>query len=305
MGGLIVKTIMLTNNELCSLTKFYLSNDIFHCESEIYRLDLKRIEKRYKIGNSDLLLKKYSNYLNKKEIETKIANVSKLANYYDQLNIRELNIPRYKVMVGKDFIGFALNEIKEARNLGSILYSEDVSINAKIYYLYNVGNLIDKVLKQNIFEFNFGDLHEYNFVVDNENLVYAIDLDDIYLKSNIPKRSRYLLQSSIDYFPNKYRKYSTKIVYPDDNTDLLCYNIMILNCLLNDNIIYYDLTSFQEYIMYLKYLGFGANILNSFSRLYSSNDNINPYSYLDEIPLANALYAEKSGFEKWKKVYTL
>ncbi len=195
-----MKTIYLTNRELDSLTYFYLSRYILNTESEIYRLDLKRIEKKYKISNSDLLLKKYDDFIfiNKQKIKTKITNVSKLVKYEDELNIRELNIPKYKVSVGlkKEFIGFALNEIKNSENLGSILYSDDVSINNKIYYLYNVGKIIDKVEKQKTINFNFGDLHEYNFVVDNKNLVYAIDLDDIYLKGDIPNRSRYLTQNS-------------------------------------------------------------------------------------------------------------
>ncbi len=80
---------------------------------------------------------------------------------------------------------------------------------------------------------------------------------------------------------------------------------MILNCLFNGNILYYKLTDFETYIKYLEYLGFGLDILNSFSRLYSNNDNINPYCYLDQIPLENALYAKGSDFENWKKGKTL
>lgn len=35
---------------------------------------------------------------------------------------------------------------------------------------------------------------------------------------------------------------------------------------------------------YLKTLGFGSDIIESFNRVYSTDDNINPCEYLDQIP---------------------
>ena len=76
---------------------------------------------------------------------------------------------------------------------------------------------------------------------------------------------------------------------------------MILNCLFDNNILYYKLDDFQTYIRYLKYLGFVKDILNSFNRLYSNYNNINPYCYLGQIPLSNIDYARSEEFEKCKK----
>lgn len=292
-GGIIIRTIWLTESEFRSLTKYYLSNDIIHYESEIYRLDLESIKKKYK--NCNLLLKSYDKYTNLKEKERKIYTVKKLAFYEEKLNIKELNIPKFKVNVTvKDcFQGFALSEVEKARNLGTILHSDEVAMNAKLYYLYKVGKLIEKIQKQNILKFNLGDLQEYNFVIDANNNIHAVDLDSVYLEGIIPTQARYLYRNAcISHFKNKYRYYSSSVVYPNNNTDLLCYNLIILNTIFNRDFSYISLNDFQKYIRYLKYIGCGKELLNSFNRMYSNYDNINPYSYLEQIPYNNIMEAK-------------
>ena len=45
-----------------------------------------------------------------------------------------------------------------------------------------------------------------------------------------------------------------------------------------------NIATYYEYINYLKSLGFGSDIIESFNRVYSTADNINPCEYLDQIP---------------------
>ena len=64
---------------------------------------------------------------------------------------------------------------------------------------------------------------------------------------------------------------------------MLCYNILILNFLLGNNICRLNESEFYEYLKYLIYLNFNKELLNSFNRLKTSSNNINPYLYLDNL----------------------
>ena len=93
--------------------------------------------------------------------------------------------------------------------------------------------------------------------------------------------------SQVDELPEKYKKCSdTRIGYidPNMNSDLYCYNIMILNYLYKDNIQKLDIAEFYSYLNYLNSIGFPHELLDSFSNLYQYTDNVNPCELLDMIP---------------------
>ena len=71
---------------------------------------------------------------------------------------------------------------------------------------------------------------------------------------------------------------------PDLNSDLYCYNIMILNYLYQDNITKLDISEFYEYLNYLISINFPYELVDAFNKLFENTDNINPYELLDLIP---------------------
>ena len=71
---------------------------------------------------------------------------------------------------------------------------------------------------------------------------------------------------------------------PDQNSDLYCYNVMILNYLYQDNITRLSIREFYEYLNYLNSIGMPLELLDSFNKLFDLSDNVNPYEILDMIP---------------------
>lgn len=276
-----MEILSLSQKQFKKLKKLPLPKGVVNTESEIYILDNKKFNSKEK-----LLLKKLT-VIGESYISNKIYNVSLLGDNKDRIGIDELVIPNYLVSIDGKVESFAVPKI-EGSNLGSIINNPKISNEKKLYYLYKVGKLIKKTqkLEDKGIKFNFGDLHEDNFMVGKkDDKAYAIDLDGSYLKSSYPQPSKYLIENpNLGLFPTKYISTGTGLIVPNDNSDLLCYNMMILNTIGKDEVSEMDIAGYSEYISYLKTLGFGKDIIKSFNSIYEAADNINPYEYLDQIP---------------------
>ena len=307
-----MEIINLSQKEYERLTKY----DVGHCEHnsecEMFILDnLSQRNKKYSDGRF-LLKRIYRN--DSPDFEMKSFNV-RLLNFNKELkNIKELVIPSHTVMVDRHAIGFTVEFIKDSVCLGELLKDSKIDNDKKIEYLAKVGKLLKKIkiLNDKGIKFSLGDLHEYNFLIENDTeKLKAIDLDSVYLDTNYPSPSYYLNTSrSVLYVPNKYvPKYFNEkltkddisfsrilseydideidyIIYPNHNTDLFCYIMMILNTVIaNGKISKEPLTNYYEYLNYLKKLGFGKDIIKIFQNVYTGADNVNPVDYLDQIPI--------------------
>lgn len=293
-----METITLTKKQLNSLKLYHIEKDVMNTESQIYILD----KGNWHYSKSGLLLKKlYVTDL--LYMSNKLFTVSLLNSKKEAIGIDELVIPKHLVYTDNELIGFTIPDIKNSMNLGIFLSDLKVDISEKIKYLSKVGELLKKVKSlrdKGILNFYFGDLHEYNFLLKPDlEKIYAVDLDSSYLNTNYPLPSHYLYTNkNISNFENKYRANEVGITYPNENTDLFCYNMMVLNTIAHDKVSNLDMVDYFSYINYLEYLGFGSDLLSSFKRVYSNGNNINISDFLDQIPI------DKSG-ESLYKVYDL
>lgn len=275
-----MEILSLSQKQLDKLKKLPLPNGVFNDESEIYIMDNRKC-----LGKEKLLLKKL--FITKGDcIANKLYNISLLGDNKDKIGIDELVIPNYLVAIKRKIEAFTVPLI-EGENLGIIINNPKISNEKKLDYLYKVGRLIKKTqkLEDKGIKFNFGDLHEYNFMVGKDDKTYAIDLDGSYLNTANPQPSKYLIENpNLGLFPTKYIGTVYGLIFPDNNSDLLCYNMMLLNTIGRSKVSKMNIATYYEYINYLKSLGFGSDIIESFNRVYSTADNINPCEYLDQIP---------------------
>lgn len=276
-----MKTINITQKQYDNLIRLSLPLEVMNTESEISIFDYGK----WKNNHQRLLLKKL--YItNGPSIASKLYNVSLLGDNKDEIGMEELVIPIHLASIKRLICAFTTPEI-EGINLGVYLHNSKISNEDKIEALYKVGKLLKKSQKlkiQNI-PFHFGDLQEYNFILGDDQKIYAVDLDSCYLNTPIPQPSYYLsTNKNLGGLSTKYRKNRGGIVYPTDNSDLLCYNMMILNTIGRDKISSFDISTYYDYIHYLESLGFGKDIIRSFQSIYLSSKNINPCDFLDQIP---------------------
>ena len=255
-----------------------------------------------KIYNSggDLLLFRYNNILR----VLKMLNNISIEKYQDHIAIIKL-LDEYREFMPKGFVlpeffvteddiikYFAINYVS-GRNLSVILRDRKVSIDDKKYYLKEIGNILHQMkdIRKNaeLSNFYLGDLHEDNFMVDRQGILRTIDLDGGKFIGNKSPISKYLSGFSLISDCN-ISKYKFEMENPyfcsymvDENTDIYCYIIIILNYLCNGNINNMGINQFYQFINYLNDIGVDKELLNCFERIITDGDNINPYDYIDTL----------------------
>ena len=294
-----METMSISYKKFKELKKLELDNSILNTEGKLFFV----IDKN-KWNTKMKLVKSFYNDFGV-PFGNKLLTINSLSNQKDKINIDELVMPEKLVISNGNVIGYTMEYI-EGTNLSLLLKDPKLSREKAISYLKQIGIILEKIEKLNEYEqvnnFHLNDIHEGNFVVDKEDTVHVVDMDSCKIDNNIPFISKYLTPYSLlELFPNKYSQKTGKgslgFIMPDNNSDLYCYNIMILNYLYQDRITRLDMKDYFKYIDYLRSIGFPYELLDSFSRLFENADNINPYEYLELIP--------KDKGKAIKKVYDL
>ena len=277
-----MQAISMSQNKYKQLTKMNLPKEVFNTEAIIYDFRYKGEEKVFK-----KLLNNMGVNLANKLYTLEMLDVNR--KYLPE----NLCIPDYLTIVGGVVEGFTMPKI-EGINFSTTLKNKNITIEEKIYYLKKIGELLhqlEQIRKYTPFnDFYLNDIHESNFIVNPyKKTITAVDLDSSRVCSKANFASRYLTPLALlNNVKDKYKiiednSSSLGYVEADSNTDLYCYIIMILNYLYGKNVNSMKVVDYYNYLSYLYYLKIDNNLLNSFQRLLTNCENINPYPYLDSL----------------------
>lgn len=216
-------------------------------------------------------------------------------------------LPESLVSINKKIEAFTMKYIKGI-NLSVILNNPDITYEEKIHYLKSIGRILEQMQNirkyTNLNNFYLGDIHEDNFLVERDKQeIYIVDLDSCKIAGNKSFPGRYLTNSSlIKYNNTKYQTLSQtddladyKI---DENTDIYCYIIMILNYLYDGRVDRLSLDKFYDFINYLEDIKVSIELIECFNKIVVGGNNINPCNYLDtltpkQVAGARRLYKKK------------
>lgn len=216
-------------------------------------------------------------------------------------------LPESLVSINKKIEAFTMKYIKGI-NLSVILNNPDITYEEKIHYLKSIGRILEQMQNirkyTNLNNFYLGDIHEDNFLVERDKKeIYIVDLDSCKIAGNKSFPGRYLTNSSlIKYNNTKYQTLSQtddladyKI---DENTDIYCYIIMILNYLYDGRVDRLSLDKFYDFINYLEDIKVNIELIECFNKIVVGGNNINPCNYLDtltpkQVAGARRLYKKK------------
>lgn len=276
-----MKVIFLRMHQLRKLRELKLERGIFNSEALLLILN------RQYTKSQKMVFKFLDSQDDDKVIARKMYTVGMLNSCEEYKNIAELVIPEFTVVVDDRIVDFAMEMIESHKNLGKILNDSDVSLSLKIPYLVGIGDIIDKVLKvdsENV-KMQFGDLNEFNFILDEDGNIKVVDLDSAYVGQDEPINPAYYLRKNLylPYIKDKYRLSQRGELIPNDNTDLFCYNMMILSILAKEDLFNKDMDTFYAYLYHMSDVGVDKCLLDSFTRLYTPADNINPKDMLNGI----------------------
>ena len=293
-----MKIISLSKKKFGELEELKLSREIFNTEAKIYDLNFR--------GNPKVLKTLYT--LNGYTFANKLYTLEMLDSNKNYLP-SSFYIPDYLCTVDSKVIGFTIPKI-EGSNLTEILKSKDVPYKEQIYYLKKIGEILNQlhyIRKHTPLKyFYINDLHDSNFIVDNNNReLKVIDLDSCKIGSNEPFAARFLTPFSIIKGIDKYKlnedKHSNGYIVPNSDTDLYCYTMIILNYLYGDKLSSSGIENFYEYLNYLEYVGVNKELLNIFSKVVANCKNENPLNYLDSLTSEQICRAKKLVYDKVKK----
>lgn len=290
-----MNTINISQKKLNSLERMELSKNIFNTEGEIYNFEYRGKRKVLKVlFNSNGIV-----------FANKLYTVEML-DYYKECLPGSFLCPDNLVSIGGEVSGFTIPKF-DGINLADLLKDKSIENKEKIYYLVKIGEILNQLKSirdyGNLKQIFINDLHESNIMVNPRNKeLKVIDLDSCRILNNGSFPSRFLGPTYfIDDKPHKYlyNKDGNGYGYivANENSDLFCYNAIVLNYLFGSSITRLSIGDFYKYLNYLDSLKFNKELLDCFSKLTLGCDNKNPVNYLDSITDEQVVRAKKLVFE--------
>ena len=298
-----MKIINLRMHQVRGLKELQIERGVLNTEALMLVLN-----KRYgKTKTGGRMVFKYLDAQDDNKVMARKLYTINMLNGSEQYNsIEELVIPDHAVSVDGKIAGFAMPLVEGHKNLGRLLNDFNIPLSEKLPYLIQLVKIIDKVqrIDGESFKFQFGDLNEFNFVIDKEKKVKSIDLDSAYLGQDEPSNMAYYLLKNkyLSDLKDKYKTTKSGIIIPSDNSDLYCLNMIILNTLSKTDMFKEDIPTYYSYLRYLNEIGIDKELIKVFDNIYLPVDNQNPNSMLKQI---DPKLEEQMDFKVFKKEYSI
>lgn len=278
-----MQTISISSKKFNDLERLRFDNNIMNTEGQLF------IEQAND-GSKKIIKKFYKD--DGEYFGNKLLTINYLIDLKDQIGIDELVLPEKIVIENGQIVGSMMRYIDNI-NFKNIINSYKIPTEKVINYFKEIGVILKKIEdlnKNNIVNpFYLNDIHESNFIFNKETKkINVVDLDSVRILNNKPFASRYLTPfSPVADLPYKYKvcdEDAAGYIEPDNNSDIYCFIIMILNYLYKDKVNQMKIPEYYEYLNYLLKIDFPYELLDNFERVYKYDDNINPYELLDLIP---------------------
>lgn len=268
---------MIDFNKFCNSETLYDIKDINHVESDLY-------------VKNGIMYKKMN--LSYGQFDNKLNTINFLIDNKNIINIEELVLPSGVAYLDRNS-GVLIIKEKFINNINFryVLTSSLYSFSEKIEYFKQIGLILDKMkdVRDNtsIKNFYLCDLYTDNFILNTDtNRINVIDMDSCKINGNNNCSSYYLFDNNVIDSVKKYKKkeLSWFAEYEiNENTDILCYIIMLISFISGCDINKVDIKDFYNYMDYLVNVGLSNQLVSVLGRIYSNDDNINPYLLLDEL----------------------
>lgn len=292
--------ISISKRRFDELKPLLLSREIFNTEGNIYEFNYR--------GNRKIAKKLF--HQNGQVFANKLYTVEMLDSNKQYLPDC-FCVADYLLAVSGKIEAFT-NPYVEGPNLSTILHDKNVNPKEQLYYLKKIGEILQQM--KNIRKYTplkdiyLNDLHESNFIVNpNNRQLTVVDLDSCKIGTNDPFQSRFLTSKALlNNVKNKYKINDTDTsmghVIADENSDIYCYIITILNYLYGSNLNSISINEFYEYMNYLEYIKFDKNLINCFEKILTSGKNENPLNYIDLITTEQIYRAKEVVYKKVKNI---
>ena len=271
--------IKLSRREYNRLKPYLVSKYIIHTEADLYEMNYCGERKIVKTMFT------YDKIFHKAKLNTLEA----LDTYKSYLP-ESFCTPDNLIAVGRRKPAFTA-PFFNGETLSSILKNPSIPVEEHIYYLVKVGEILEELSKTrrttSLKDIYMGDLHESNIMVNIfTKQLGIVDLDSCRIGSRFSYTAKYLTPFSLlKTQPDKYEinqiiGNGPGYIVPDQNSDIYCYIVMILNYITGNIFKYFTVDNFYDYLNLLSNMGINPNLLYLIEKIVTKDDNINPYEYL-------------------------
>ena len=279
-----MKIINLRMHQVRALKELPIERGVLNTEALMLVLNMKQAKSK---SGGRMVFKYLDAQDDDKVMARKMYTINMLNGSLEYASIKELIIPDYAVSVDGKIAGFAMPLVENHKNLGKVLNDYEIPLSSKLPYLIQLGKIVDKVerVEHESLRMQFGDLNEFNFVIDKDDKVKSVDLDSAYLGQDEPSNMAYYLLKNkyLTDLKEKYKTTSSGIIIPTDNSDLYCLNMIVLNTLAKTDIFKEDISTYYLYLRHLADVGVDKELIRTFEKIYLPVDNQNPRNMLKEL----------------------
>ena len=290
-----MEVINLSQKQFSTLKPLEIPKSVFNTEAKMYEFEKRRkqyvLKRLYNDGGPTFANKLYT--------------LEMLSTHRDFIP-DSFVLPENLVSVNQKIVGFTTPLIP-GDNLQEILNNPKIDRKEKIYYLKRIGEILENIKNIRHYtpltDFYINDLHESNFLVNNQKKqLYVVDTDSFKIANNSVFCSRYLSPSPLFRHANtkKYPRIHTfnigGYVMPNENSDLYCYSIIVLNFLYGANVNNMNLSEYYTYLTYLSEIGIDKELIDIFANLLTAKQNQNPHHLLDTLSCKQIEKASKKVF---------
>jgi len=278
-----MKVTVISKKEFENLQPLELGSEVCNSESRVCHFWVNGEHKVLKILNE----------LEGEYFAFKMYTISMLDYYKDYL-LPSLHIPDSLAACDGNTIGFTIPFV-EGINLATILNSAKFPFHLKIFYLRKIGFILEqlRVMREStsLKDFYLNDIHESNFVANlATGELGVLDLDSSKIRHNGVYPARYAsICSLVQCNSKKYKVNESGVcggyIIPNNDSEIYCYIMTILNFILAGNFYRVRLTNFYDYLDHLDFFGFDKELLSVFERIILPEPNINPEPYLETLSL--------------------
>lgn len=270
-----MRNIFIKETELLKLEKVKI-RDPQKCEGVFYF---------YSVSNKKMIMKIMKNTHNYYSSQG-LKAIQILLEYKNTISevIPEFVVPEALVYIDSILKGYLMNFI-EGVKLQEFLENPNIEFKQKIYILQNIGIILDKPLNLSNFPyfFHFGDLHEGNIMITSNGNIKILDSNGISIfQEDVNSKYLHLCKSNL-FCRSKYQTNQVDDPIASRDTDILCYMMIVMNFISQSNFSEFPFYKINDYLKYLKSINFSEEFLNCIDKLYTSENNINPYPYLENI----------------------
>lgn len=181
-----MRIINISQKKFNSLPRLQLPDDIVNTEAELYHFGYRKLY-------NGVLKKLYQSEGN--SFANKLYTMEML-DFYQQYLPNDFVIPDTLIAIKGEIKSFGMPEI-EGTNLSVLLKDVDVPKELQLYFLREIGIILDKLKNIRIHtplkDIFIGDLQECNFIANPFTKdLYVIDLDSCKIAGNLASPARYL-----------------------------------------------------------------------------------------------------------------